>query len=285
MVNELANVGDVDAAFRDPALAIYAGDTEGLTRLLELDPGLATRRSTVGHPTLLQLVACEALDLPDPVASAAALLDAGADASDPLVAAAGCGSRDVVELMLERGTPVDGIASWTPLDEAIYWCQIEIARDLAGRGASMARLRRAGGLGDMDTIEGFFETDGRLIAAAGPIASPWDQEGDVDRGDESRNILDHAFVMAVNALQVDAATTLLARGARINAKPPGFHWNGTALHAACWRGDRDLIQWLLDEGADPSITDDMDGVGVDAIAWARHHGNDDLIPLLEAAAR
>lgn len=187
--------------------------------------------------------------------------------------------------MLERGTPVDGVASWTPLDEAIYWCQTDIARDLAGRGASMARLRRAAGLGDMDAIDGFFDAAGQLIAMAGPIASPWGQEGAIDGGDASQNILDHAFVMAVNTRQADAATTLLARGARINAKPPGFHWNGTALHAACWRGDRDLVDWLLDEGADPSITDDMDGVGVDAIAWARHHGNDHLIPLLEAGSR
>ncbi len=282
--SKLTTVVAMDESFRDAALAIYAGDAAQLAQLLANDSGLAWRRSTVSHPTLLQLVACEARDLPDPVASAVALLDAGAEPTGPLIAAAGCGSREVLDLMLERGTPVDGATSWTPLDEAIYWSQLDVAVELYARGASMGRLRRAAGLGHVEAIGDFFDPNGRLIDGAGPVASPWGQEGSVDGGDELQNILDHAFVMAINAGQPATAEVLLARGAHVNAKPPGFHWRGTALHAACWRNHADIVQWLLDQEADPAITDDMEGVGADAIGWARHHQNDHLVPLLEGSS-
>jgi len=59
----LCMVAGVDEEFSQGAVAIYAGDTDGLASLLNGDPGLATRTSTVGHRTLLQLIACEAGDL------------------------------------------------------------------------------------------------------------------------------------------------------------------------------------------------------------------------------
>jgi len=59
----------MDPEFGEAALAIIAGDSDGLANLLSADPGLATRVSSVSHPTLLQLVACEAASLPDPVGS------------------------------------------------------------------------------------------------------------------------------------------------------------------------------------------------------------------------
>lgn len=85
--------------------------------------------------------------------------------------------------------------------------------------------------------------------------------------------------MAVNAGEQAAVEDLLRRGAEVNAQPPGFHWRGTALHAAVWRGDSTLVTWLMSSGADPSIRDGLaDG---DAAGWATHHGHPELLALLE----
>ena len=91
-------------------------------------------------------------------------------------------------------------------------------------------------------------------------------------------IVDNAFVAAAICGQPGTAARLLERGARIDAKPPGYHWKGTALHGAVWHGDEAMVQWLIGHGADPNITDD--GVGADAAGWARHHGHEALVSLL-----
>ena len=82
----------MDEDFGPAALAIVIGDADELATLLDADPGLATRTSTVSHPTLLQLVACEAANIEDPIASVQLLVDHGAYITLPLTAAAGCGS-------------------------------------------------------------------------------------------------------------------------------------------------------------------------------------------------
>lgn len=49
----------VDPEFETAAIAIYTGQLTDLDRELTENPGLVTRRSSCGHLTLLQLVACE----------------------------------------------------------------------------------------------------------------------------------------------------------------------------------------------------------------------------------
>ena len=68
-------------------------------------------------------------------------------------------------------------------------------------------------------------------------ARPFDDTVPDELANDPQSILDHAFVMSVNCGNREVAETLLGRGAEVNATPPGYHWRGTALHAACWRGD------------------------------------------------
>lgn len=259
------------------AVAIHSGRVEELASLLADDPALATRESTVGHPTLLQLVACEADALPAPIDAARLLVDAGAETTWPLIAAAGCNSHAIVEYLLDRGADVDGDGNWSPLDEALYWANRDIAALLVARGASARALSTTAGLGSPDLIDEFFDGDD-LLDRAGPIGSPFPDTVSADVADDRQSIIDHALVMAVNNGHRRAGQRLIDRGAAINAKPPGFHWKGTALHAACWRGDRAIVEWLLACGADPTITDGL--AHSDAAGWARHHGHPSLTELL-----
>ncbi len=270
----------MDELFEAPAMAIILSDIDGLRDILAEDPSWATRTSSCGHPTLLQLIACESHNIEDAVGSAKLLLDAGADTQGPLVSAAGCNAPDVLELILDSGVAVDGHELWTPLDEALYWCNSDIAALLLKRGATVRALSTAAGLGDTDEMARFFGSDGTLLPEAGPIASPFADTVAADMANDPAAIVNHAFVMAVNAGHLEAAQWLLAKGAEVNAKPPGYHWKGTALHAACWRGQAPLVQWLMNAGADPTIHDGL--ADSDAAGWANHHGHPELVAILEA---
>lgn len=270
----------MDEGFGPAALAIYAGDIDQLQGLLAADSGLATRTSSVSHPTLLQLVACEEANITDPVGAAAALVEAGAPTHLPVVAAAGCGSHAVLEFLLDRGAPVDGDDPvWTPLDEALYWVNSDIADLLLARGARVRALSTAAGLGMMTEIERFVSHG---TTDAGPIGSPFPDTVPEALANDPTSIIDHAFVMAVNAGQRSAADRLLEEGANVNSTPPGYHWHGTALHAAVWRGDRALVEWLLSIGADPDIQDGL--AHSNALGWAQHHGHAELVELFTGLA-
>jgi len=268
----------LDSDFHPAIACILTGDLEGLRTLLTVSPDLAAARSTCGHPTLLQMVACEAAKLSDPVGAAAILIDAGAPMAEPLVAAASVDAREVLQLLLDRGAAIDA-SRWTPLEEALYWRHLELADFLVARGAKPNSLRAVAGLGSTSELEGFF-ADGELQTQAGPIRSPFPDTVPQGRENEPQDILNNAFVTAVNTGRRQTAALLLDRGAQLNAKPPGFHWRGTALHAAVWHGDAEMVRWLIDGGADPSIQDDL--VGADATGWATHHGHPELLVLLQS---
>jgi hypothetical protein len=67
----------MDAKFHPAILAIKSGDLDGLRALLDQDPSLATARSSRSHPTLLQCLAIDAVDVPNKIDMAQLLIDAG----------------------------------------------------------------------------------------------------------------------------------------------------------------------------------------------------------------
>lgn len=267
----------MDPEFMTAAIAIHTGDLGDLDRELTANPGLVTARSSCGHPTLLQLVACEEADLVDPVGAARLLVERGADTWPPVVAAAGCNSAAVLEFLIRSGAAYDRDDVWTPLEEALYWNSLDTIALLVQHDAPMRSLAAAAGLGRLDAIDHFLDGD-PIQPDAGPVRSPFPDTVANELANERRAIVDHGFVMAANTGQLDAAKRLQAAGARVNEVPPGYHWHGTALHAACWRGDRAMVTWLLSVGADPAIRDGL--ANADAPGWATHHGHPELLALL-----
>ncbi len=57
----------MDAKFHPAIAAIKSGDLDGLKKLISNDPSLATTRSSKSHPTLLQCLALEAVDVSNKV--------------------------------------------------------------------------------------------------------------------------------------------------------------------------------------------------------------------------
>ena len=115
---------------------------------------------------------------------------------------------------------IDGRGS-TALHGAVYWGQREAAGLLLDAGADPNAVSR----------DGFLQIPplGSAMATTPGIPQPSDDEDTV----------------------LGLARLLLERGADVN----GRRGDGmTALHAACWRGLAQVVQELLDAGADPAIT-------------------------------
>ena len=287
----------MDARFHPAIAMIRSGNLEGLRTLLLEDPSLATARSSKSHPTLLQCLALEALDVSNKVEMAQVLIDAGADINGALGAAACIDNVEIAALLLDRGSAINGAGSWSPLEEALYWRNQGVIDLLVERGASVHNLRIASGLGRTDLIETFFASDGRLKPEAGKIDWPFGelQNSNLNSGikeelqekvagwsDDSQDILNNAFVYACMHDHIDAARLLLQKGAQINAVPPGFDYSGTGLHYAALNGHRAMVEFLIEQGANVSVKDTK--VHSTAAGWADHGGYAELKNYLEQIA-
>lgn len=284
----------MDKKFHPAIAAIKAGDIKRLRSLVRDDPTLATGRSSRSHPTLLQCLALDALDVPNKVDMAKVLIDAGADVNEPLVACASINNVEVAEFLLDSGAKIDGTGGWSPLEEALYWGNDGVIDLLLTRGARVQNLRTAAGLGRMDLIPNCFNSDGSLTAEAGKIDWPFGelqksnlkcriaeelQEKSDQWSNASGDIINNAFVYACMGNHIEAAKFLLEKGADINAIPQGFDYAGTGLHYAALRGHRAMVEFLLKQGADKNIKDTK--VGSLPSGWADHGGHAELRDYLE----
>lgn len=286
----------MDAKFHPAMAAIANGDLEKFRVLIAAEPALATARSSKSHPTLLQCLVLDGKDKPHHREMIEVLIEAGAELNEPLVAAASIDNRPAVEFLLDRSAAIDGTGGWSPLEEALYWNNKDVLALLLERGAKIRNLRTAAGLGRTDLIESYFNADGSLKPEAGKIDWPF---GDLKRiagsnlhaevkqslhdhaskwSDDQQDIVNNAFVYACMHGHLDAAQLLLDKGAQINAIPGGFDYAGTGLHYAALNGQRAMVDFLLDHGADRSIKDTK--VGALPAGWADHGGHPELRELL-----
>src|SRR4030095_6410035 len=143
----------MDSKFHPAIAAIKSGNIERLRSILRDDPTLATARSSCSHPTLLQCLACDAIDVPNNVEMASLLIDAGAEINGPLVAAASINNVPVLSALLDAGGAINGTGDWTPLEESLYWGHKEATELLLERGAPANNLRTAAALGRVNLIK------------------------------------------------------------------------------------------------------------------------------------
>jgi ankyrin repeat protein len=261
----------MDAKFQPAVAAIISGDLDELKSLIAAQPALATDRSSKSHPTLLQCLVLDAVNQPNQLEMARVLIDAGAEIDGPLVAAACIGNTKAAEALLDSGAAINGDGVWSPLEEALYWGYQDTVAMLLRRGATVHNLRIAAGLGQVDVIESFFADDGSLKPEAGIMSSPF-RRMHFEGGPQ--DLIENALLYACISNRIEAVKSLLARGARINAIPPGFDYAGTALHYAALFGHRELVDFLIEQGARLDISDTK--VNALPANWASHGGHQEL---------
>jgi ankyrin repeat protein len=318
--------GEEREPFLEAFQALERQDWEPFLALLRAHPDLARSRGTNGN-TLLNLGCALLCRAPAKAAAAsgdahrvlAALLGAGArvnEANDrgwtPLHQAGYTNQPEIAELLLDAGASTDAEAhgeGGTPLAVALFWGNREAAESLAARRITPDNLRVVAGLGLVDLINRMFDRAGNLTREAGrgrrfyrphsgfPL---WHQSNSRDE------ILDEALVWAAKSDQVEAMRVLVRRGARVGADPyrgtplcwaaatgrpaaarwlieagadvnqratfggPSHGEGITALHLAASSDDVEMVQLLLEAGADPTIQDSLHH-GTPA-RWAEYHG-------------
>jgi uncharacterized protein len=276
----------MDAKFHPAMVAIKTDDLERFRTLVRQDPTLATSRSSKSHPTLLQCLVLSGNGLTKKLEMARILVQAGAELNGPLGACASCDNVEVAEFLLDSGAAVNGTDGWSPLEEALYWDSRRVIDLLLRRGASIQNLRVAAGLGRLDAIENFFNSDGSLKPEAGKINWPWgdlqviaksnfDEAGKQSLSsrfsswtNDRQGILNNAFVYACMHGHIEAARLLMDKGAEINTIPGGFDFAGTGLHYAALNGHQAMVEFLIQHGADRTIKDLK--VGGTPAGWAEH---------------
>ena len=282
-----------EPGFRRSVKAIITGDVEGLRELLTDHPDLITARSSSEHhSTLLHYVAANGIEdelqrtPANAVEIARCLLEAGAEV-DAVCGTYGGGSAqttlsllvssghpaeagvqaDLTRLLIEAGAAVDGLdGDGTPLMTALAFGYPQTAAVLVELGARCDNIVFAAAAGRLDLVQGYFDENKRVKDDVGHWAQPWFQiSSNPDVAAEQ------ALVFAGMCGQRNIVALFLGRGIDVNCQPPGTHVTATPLHTAAWQGRSDVVQLLLDRGADASIRDERhDSKAAD---WAANAGH------------
>ncbi|HET7564944.1 MAG TPA: ankyrin repeat domain-containing protein [Gemmatimonadaceae bacterium] len=262
-VDALAN-GDVQEPFLDAYEAIVHRDAVRLEAMLGAHPELVHACGTNGNTLLNLACSLAARDhrsaaAADPLAFVMTLLHRGADVSlandrgwTPLHQAAYSGQLELARRLLAAGARVDAVAhgeGGTPLVVALFWGHRAVADLLAGAGVAPNNLRVAAGLGRADLIARCFTPNRTLTTDAGAARGFYRPHSGFpvwQPSNDPQEILDEALVWAARNDRVDVLPWLVERGANVAADP----YRGTPLLWATACGATAAIAWLLDHGAD-----------------------------------
>jgi hypothetical protein len=274
-IDDLQSKNVTIGAFEAAADAIVTGDLTTLKQLLRADPSLVHARSTREHrSTLLHYVAANGVENyrqktpPNIVQIAETLLDAGAEVDavadmyggnattlglaatsiHPLRAGV---QNALIDLLLERGAQLDWPSGAGRDVSIVTGCLAngrgEAAEHLALHGARLD-LESASGVGRLDVVRGFFNTDGTLKPSA------------------TETQMRDGFTWACEFGRTDVVAFLLERGMDVTAKLRN-HGN-TGLHWASFGGHVSTVQLLLNRHAPLDVVDDS--YGGTPLSWALH---------------
>jgi ankyrin repeat protein len=118
------------------------------------------------------------------------------------------------------------------------------------------------------------------LSAAPPTRARLDSYDTPGYAAPDASSLQRAFAFACINNQQYTAEKLLAHGAQINQIA---YSDLTGLHWAAYRDQPDMVRFLLEKGADPTIRDpNYDST---PLGWAIYHGNDAVRQILEEQSK
>ena len=184
----------------------------------------------------------------------------------PLHGAASLGEPGVADVLIDHGANLEAVATYpgipngTPLDFAVHFGMVEVVDLLVIRGAKVLSARMAAGAGQLEKVQSEFES----------LRGNTDQLLDVYR---SATVCDRMAVVEY----------LLANGLDVNSNMDG----ATALHWAAWEVKPKMVEFLLEQGANPTVRDRSHNLTPHG--WAEHRrkeigprwGHDQVIRILE----
>jgi ankyrin repeat protein len=286
-------------SFARAVRAIIYGDVAALRAELAANPELIHARSGRLHRcTLLHYVAAngiedalqrpvpEACEIADCLLAAGAEADAACDAYDgrcPTTLAllvssdhparAGV-SAALVHRLCRAGAAVDGVGGdQLPLATALLFGHVECVDALLACGARHDNLVFAAAAGDAAWVERWLARDPALVERR-CASFPFE--------DDRTAVGEQALVFASLCGRTDVVRVLLDHGINIDATPTGSQWTATALHAAAGQGQREVVELLVERGADQSIKDVR--YQSTPLGWATYLGRDEVVAILSELA-
>ena len=225
-------MSDRDDERIQPALhALLTGDVDGLGVALDADPGVVNLR--VGDDTMLELMTQPEAGPPS-TEMVDVLIYAGADL-DRALNLAGCWNlADLCTQLLAAGADPEARADAdiTPLESAALHSSTEAADVLVAHGLHRPTLWLAAATGLLPEVRDWVAPDGSLRADPGPCRPNWADVGRPEgtpSTDGPAEIVGEALVFAALNNRRDVVDYLLDAGADIDARS---YRNTTALHFA-----------------------------------------------------
>ena len=264
LARDLSPVSTFEAAVD----AIVAGDKDVLAKLLAAHPALARARSTREHrSTLLHYVSANGVEdfrqkTPGNIVEIARLLlNAGADVNAESDAYGGRSTTlgltatschpekagvqiPLLQLLIERGAAVDGPDGVSVVNSCLANGRGTAAEFLAVHGARLD-LEGAAGVGRLDIVQSFFNTDGTMKPSA--------------TSEQMKN----GFAWACEFGRTEVVEFLLDHGLDAGA---ALRHGQTGLHWAAFAGQVAIVELLLKRHAPLNAKEDSHGAT--PLGWA-----------------
>ncbi|MEU0496405.1 ankyrin repeat domain-containing protein [Mycobacterium sp. NPDC006124] len=280
-----------DLPARSVAAAAVVGDPVAVRRHLEHRPGAATEEGGPFGWTALLYLAGSRIPQRDPVATARALLDAGADPNAGYLWLGLPTPFTVLTLCFGEGEAGPGRQPRHPAGEDLARLLLERGADpndaqtlydrMFGRDDGHLRILLPAGLGRGDGGPWHRRLGEALETPEDMVQRQVDWARDHGFTDRLALLASYGFTRGrpasspspwrsqgttpiARAGTPDGVRAVAAAGGDVDAKVDGH----TLLHHAAWIGDVELVEALLECGADPDVVDDEHGTT--PLAWAEH---------------
>lgn len=177
-------------------------------------------------------------------------------------------------------------ASWPLIAQALSYGNAHLVPLLTRIWPLPDDLPHAAGIGDAAAVARWFDAAGTPVLGSlahhYPHSDPRFPRDDLHWGPPTtQQVLDIALAWAVLNRHFEIATFLLERGANINTDW-ATHEPASILHEAAIQGNEDAVRFLIDHGADLTMTDYR--YQSNAEGWARYGSHDERMADLLAAA-
>jgi ankyrin repeat protein/beta-lactamase regulating signal transducer with metallopeptidase domain len=179
------------------------------------------------------------------------------------------GYRDIAELLIQKGVDVNA-GPWTPLHSAAREKYTDMAELLIQNGADVNAKDHKGETPLYTAIRRKDLGMTRLLVSKGANLNVRNGDGYTPLCEAAsagnKDVLDFilangeypdSIYLAACKGDLNGVKTWVGRGTDVNAKDE-FGWS--PLHWAVAVGSRDVTEYLIDEGANPNVTDDKHGI-------------------------